>query len=180
MGQVWVTLLYLAAFAAIAAFVVTDALRYRREKVERRIARGGLGPDADEGRHRMTPLVVPPPGAPRVADLYPTRPPSFPVTLAEVTAGVALPCGLVPLTHAPRPSAAADHVALVSTSCSASAVRHALHAALAAAGAEVAWDGDRGLVRRGDAAAGIAVHPSPRPTFPTAPEDAVVVELWVD
>jgi hypothetical protein len=177
---VWVTLLYLAAFAAIAAYVVTDALRYRREKVERRIARGEMGDDADEGQRRPVPLVVPPPGAPRLPELYPTRPPSFPVTLAEVTAGVALPCGLVPLTHAPRPSAATDHVALVSTSCSAAAVRHALHAALAAAGAEVAWDGDRGLVRRGDTTAGIAVHPTPRPAFPTAPEDAVVVELWVD
>jgi tRNA (cmo5U34)-methyltransferase len=141
--------------------------------------------------------ITPPPGAPG-PDAMPAR------DLAGALAGIALPAGLAPLTHAalPRPGAI-DSLTLM-TDVDAFTVTHALAAELARLGYTTTWDGPaRAVATRGATvvrfvvegpAAGAAAPepvqpltrrqlkkagPTGRPGFGTAPPGATVVQLWL-
>jgi hypothetical protein len=160
--------------------------------------------------------AVPPPapvpdaaGAPALPSALPSALPTAPSPtapagggryLADALGGIAMPCGLAPLTHGvPAPAGAFDHLTLA-TDVDATTVVAALVDELTHLGYAVTWDGPLAVRgRRGDIlvrAAALGTAPAagepkrlsrkelrravntPQP-FGTAPPGATVVQLWV-
>jgi hypothetical protein len=175
-------LTFVAAGVVVVLYVLFFRWRYRIEQ------RGKL-PSAP-------PVVVP--DAPALAATAPTparpipRPepdpaePPAPKTVAGLVAGIRLPADLVPLlTFPPRPDVA-DCVAFWTKGVPAEAVANALTAELERLGYIVTPAGDVLRADRGTDTLVGHVHATPalvnmggRPAFPTVPEGAVVVEVWV-
>jgi len=188
----------LLAFALVAVvvggYLAWVVKRYRREQEAKRIA---LEPPLAPGRD------LPPPGTQELAGTsYPVAPPQAPPAAVRAPAaaapeaptgvalllqGVALPCGLSPLTtFTPRPEVV-DQVVFVTTDFPADVVRPQLEEALAAAGVGLVWVGpETAELTRGVQSALLSLPLSPaaevqgsEPAYPVLPPLAVVADIWI-
>lgn len=106
-------------------------------------------------------------------------------SLMEALAGITLPCDLLPLTTVEGRTLGPRELVLATTGYSGPEVGRALGAALAALGYSITPLGSsRALAERGPDHVTLTIHDRPdtllvgtRPQYPTAPADAVVVEL---
>lgn len=109
-------------------------------------------------------------------------------TLAELLAGIRMPCDLVPLPDAAARPGSRESVAFATTDHRAEEVGAALAAELERLGFRVhPLGGDELLATRGDGELKAAVHRragqvavAGQPAFPTARPEAVAVQLWRD
>jgi hypothetical protein len=156
--------------------------RYRKEREEKAAKRlGTLPPPA--------PAPAPPPSSSSLAsppvmptampgDVAPSAGPTG--TVVDAVRGISLPCDLAPLIDLPVNTAALDRATFVTRGVPVQVVIDEMGTALEAIGHDVRWADGRGIARRGDDELQIQVHGSPRAQgFWTAPEDGVVVDLWI-
>lgn len=189
--------------ALVVAYVALIRWRMRVHRQRRAEAYGTLVTDVPPLRSPPTgdrpaaPSEVPAPAAPvaTAASGPPAGPPGAPAgrpgapggpvgSVADAVAGIVLPDSLSPLVEvAPHPSAV-DRAVFFARNTTAETVRSQMTESLAAIGRPVAWTGDLG-----DTGGGLHVAVIANPAdhalagvraYPTAPEDAVVVDLWLE
>ncbi len=179
MAAAVLVLTYLLVVVVTVLYIRWVVKRYRREREEKAAKRLGTIPPAPSPDPRPSSLVTPPVMPTAMSDV-PAPAAAASSTVAGAVRGVSLPCDLAPLIDLPVNSAALDRATFVTRGYPAEVVIDELGRALAAIGHDVRWVDTRGMARRGDDELQIEVHRSPRDHgFWTAPEDGVVVDLWI-